>query len=433
MAQALINNLNITKKTELSFKDNSSNAESFDFSKILKLKTAQNKDSQPTELNSSNQTNQNENTISDNKTDLNNNETDILNNEFNNAIQESEIETIIDLSVIKNFNLNENTEENTEENSSDNEITMEETNIEPIITEEGPTMLEDLTKMNDSAVAIIMHSQQISSVIKNTDENNTDSENDNSLNILDSKEQVLNNKNSFKQFDNDISKNVQTTKFSICDNTHTKNEKSSNNKAIDEKIVKELNVEVVNEIENSTNSGSADLMQNQTPQEHSIKAMIQSDSKFESNTTEVKTNNFKPTEMSSAKIIEQISKQLENMYNNSKLNIILNPEKLGKVNLQILNGKDGLMAQFTVTTQDAKDLLMKGLDGLKESLLAHGVSVDDVSVKVEETADNETNEDWTEQEGSRGGNKQQDTGKQKESKKTFEEIISENIENKEIN
>ena len=99
---------------------------------------------------------------------------------------------------------------------------------------------------------------------------------------------------------------------------------------------------------------------------------------------------------------------MEGLYNNSKVNIVLNPESLGKVNIQLINTKDGLTAQFMVTTQDAKDLLMKGLDGLRESLTAHGVGVENVSVKLNNTQKSENNQNWTEQDGSRGGNKGQD-------------------------
>jgi flagellar hook-length control protein FliK len=110
------------------------------------------------------------------------------------------------------------------------------------------------------------------------------------------------------------------------------------------------------------------------------------------------------------------------MVKNSKISMILNPSSLGKVNLQLMNTKEGLMAQFTVISQDVKDILMKGLEGLKESLLAQGVNVDNVSVKLEET-DNEYNPDYTEQENSNSGNRQQNPKQQKENEKTFEELI----------
>jgi len=211
------------------------------------------------------------------------------------------------------------------------------------------------------------------------------------------------------------------------EDTHTKSSNSKSSTAISEQIVKELNVEVLSAQSAETESSMGDLMQNQTPQDHTTRLMIQGEVKFDTiaeaakntNTTQVKTTDITPN-----KIIEQISKQLDGMVNNSKLNMVLNPGTLGKVNLQIMNSKLGLMAQFTVTTQDAKELLLKGLDGLKESLLAQGINVENVSVKLEES-DSEYQFDWTEQEGSKGGNKQQEARKQKDNEKQFEQMMFE--------
>jgi flagellar hook-length control protein FliK len=168
----------------------------------------------------------------------------------------------------------------------------------------------------------------------------------------------------------------------------------------------------------------SDLMQNQSPQEQTARIMIQGDIKYETiasetakNTAQVKTADITPS-----KIIEQISKQLEGMYNTSKLNMVLNPGSLGKVNLQLMNSKDGLIAQFTVTTKEAHELLLKGIDGLKENLLAQGVNFDNVSVKLDEF-ESEYKFDWTEQEGSRGGNKQQNSKKQQEKDIEFDELF----------
>ena len=111
---------------------------------------------------------------------------------------------------------------------------------------------------------------------------------------------------------------------------------------------------------------------------------------------------------------------------------MLNPESLGKVNLQILNTKDGLSAQFTVTTNDARELLMKGIDGLKESLLAQGVNVDNISVKISDTEE-AYNPDWTEQE-SDGGEKGQKQQKQEEKEKgLFEKTIAKTLKNDDSN
>ena len=97
--------------------------------------------------------------------------------------------------------------------------------------------------------------------------------------------------------------------------------------------------------------------------------------------------------------------------------------------MQIINTKEGLSAQFTVTTNEARDILMKGLDGLKESLLTQGVGVDNISVKISETEESSYNQDWTEQENS--GNKHQQSRQQREEKEKglFEKIVAENLKN----
>ena len=200
---------------------------------------------------------------------------------------------------------------------------------------------------------------------------------------------------------------------------------------IDDEQLKELNIESLEAESSETGDNSSDLMNQQSPEEQGVKAMLQTDADF---SLEVKTE-IKPTanvqntaktlsEANPGRIIEQISKQLENMTGGSKVNIVLNPESLGKVSLQLINTKEGLSAQFTVATQDAKNLLMKGLDGLKDTLIAHGVSVDNVSVKMNDTQDTSYNADWTEQEGSRGGNKEQGARKGQQEREDFEQMMS---------
>lgn len=200
---------------------------------------------------------------------------------------------------------------------------------------------------------------------------------------------------------------------------------------IDEDQLKELKIESI-EAETSDSTSEDDIMQNQTPEEQGVKAMLQADADFAEVKTEAKPvqtvqNTTKPTsssEVTSNKIIEQITKQMEGMYNGSKVNMVLNPESLGKVSIQLINTKEGLSAQFTVATQEARNLIMKGLDGLKDTLMSHGVSVDNVSVKINDAQESEYNADWTEQEGSRGGNKEQGSQKEQRGKEQFEQMMS---------
>ena len=202
---------------------------------------------------------------------------------------------------------------------------------------------------------------------------------------------------------------------------------------VDEDTLRELNIESVETDTSSGEEESSDLMQNQTAEEQGIKASLQqADANFgelktDSTQSNVSLQATKPTgnsDVTPSKIIDQISKQMENMNTGSKVNIVLNPESLGKVSVQLINTKEGLSAQFTVATQDARNLILKGLDGLKDTLLTQGVNVDNVTVKLSETQESEYNADWTEQEGSRGGNKEQGSYKGQKEKEKFEEMMS---------
>ena len=200
---------------------------------------------------------------------------------------------------------------------------------------------------------------------------------------------------------------------------------------ISEEELKELNIESVEAETSGSNSGDADLMQHQSAEEQGVKAMIQGEADFSSEikpamqTQAAQNTNAKAVtaEISPSRIIEQITKQMEGI-GNSKVNIVLNPESLGKVSVQLINTKEGLSAQFTVATQEAKNLIMKGLDGLKDTLMSHGVSVDNVTVKLNDTQESEYNADWTEQEGSRGGNKEQNPQREQRDKEQFEKMMS---------
>ena len=450
MTQALLNNLNITQDNSYSTNDNVAKTDTIDFAKIFNKKTADNSsnnqqqtqtnDNTATVFSDTNITTDRTNTVQDNvihsigdlKIDLNSDET--LIKEFENAVQDCIANTIVDLAIIDEdaaiveeedtVAVEEAIAEDVEEiiDNELNQITDE--IIETIITDEDPTMYKELNTLENPTVALMLHSQ-IQTTVKNVvSEKNTETTNEDSVSLLKTNDKDLNNTNLFKQFDNTSSKDI--TQTLTKESPEIKTELPKSNKVLDEKFVKELNVQVV-EAENENGASSNNLMQQQTPQEQVTKIMIQGDVKFDKLQFEaLKTMEVKPTEITANKIIEQITKQLDGMYNNSKLNIVLNPGTLGKVNLHIINSKDGLLAQFTVTTQDAKEILMKGLSGLKESLLSQGISVDNVSVRLEESNDSENNSDWTEQEGSRGGNKQQGSRKnQKEQEKPFEQMMFE--------
>ena len=116
-------------------------------------------------------------------------------------------------------------------------------------------------------------------------------------------------------------------------------------------------------------------------------------------------------------VLAQIHSKLQmmNSTSNAKLTMVLNPESLGKVSIQLINTKDGLTAELQVASQTVKDILDSNLSNLKDTLSAQGVQVNDMSVKVSQS-ENNADMDYTEQEGN-GGNKQEQDKRHQEQEK----------------
>lgn len=197
---------------------------------------------------------------------------------------------------------------------------------------------------------------------------------------------------------------------------------------LDDEKLKELSLE---SIDFETETSAEDSFMQQSPEESGMKALLHNDAgAFDANiekAVEAKPvqSQAKPVEVSSNKIIEQITKQLDKLNSTSKLNIVLNPESLGKVTVQLVKSAEGMSAQFTVSTAEAKEVLMKDLNNLKDTLTAQGVNVENVSVKLNDTQKSSYNQDWTEQEGARGGNKEQKEQQKQKDKNLFEQMIAE--------
>lgn len=73
----------------------------------------------------------------------------------------------------------------------------------------------------------------------------------------------------------------------------------------------------------------------------------------------------------------------------SSINIILKPESIGKVNVNLISNNGVVSAQFTAESRQAADILNKNIDILKQNLSEQGVKIAEISVKVHETASSE--------------------------------------------
>lgn len=362
--------------------------------------------------------------------------------------KEANVETSLDLTLARDINeiisqlkeavenATESIEENVEVEAMTENLTLEELpEVDSLISEaqkeEEAPLEEDPSKQQD-----FVKEHFISYVDNNILQNNKE------INEKEIKAQIEENLSNLEEEINISTEEVVEIVENFADeviSTKTSENNVSNDSefVLEEELIKELKIESIS-AETEGFSGET-LMQNQTPEEYALKAMINQEVepfeiKVEStqnvqNSQNVQQSQAKVIDINPSRIIDQITKHLESLHSNSKVNIVLNPESLGKVNIQLLTTKDGLSAQFTVATQEARDLLMKGLDGLKEALSSQGVGVDNVSVKLAESQKTEYKQDWTEQEDSNGGNKERgQQNREEKDKGLFEKMMAQTLE-----
>ena len=82
-------------------------------------------------------------------------------------------------------------------------------------------------------------------------------------------------------------------------------------------------------------------------------------------------------------ILSQVNAKFEQLQQqaNNKVSIVLQPESLGKVSVEIMNTKDGIIAKMTTDTQQVKELFDKNIESLKSNLSAQGVNVNNIKVE----------------------------------------------------
>lgn len=113
--------------------------------------------------------------------------------------------------------------------------------------------------------------------------------------------------------------------------------------------------------------------------------------------------------LTDSEIISQIHNKLSQLQEQSttKITIVLNPENLGKINLELVNGKDGLTASLTAENAQVKEILDKNLDSLKNNLSNQGVNVNNVTVKIEDASKQSSGNSLSSNQEQNGGENQQ--------------------------
>ena len=89
-------------------------------------------------------------------------------------------------------------------------------------------------------------------------------------------------------------------------------------------------------------------------------------------------------------IMSQLNTKFNDMLQGgqNKVSMILQPENLGKVSVEIVNSKDGIVAKMTTENQQVKELLDKNMEALRSNLSSQGVNVNNIKVECTNESSN---------------------------------------------
>lgn len=201
-----------------------------------------------------------------------------------------------------------------------------------------------------------------------------------------------------------------------------------------QEMIDKTNAKIVNVESSGSKSSNSDLLSKQSPQEQLVKLSLNSDTKTEtqnSSLPNIADTNIQVTvdktinnvqnqtskELSKTDILSQIHNQLDKFGQDegtTKVTIVLKPENLGRISLELVNSKDGLTAKMTTDNAQVKELLDKNLNGLKDTIGSQGVNVSNVSVKLENTQHQSNNEFAYEEHQDRGNQQQSNNPQNKD-------------------
>lgn len=100
--------------------------------------------------------------------------------------------------------------------------------------------------------------------------------------------------------------------------------------------------------------------------------------------------NVQGKELNHSDILSQVNAKFDELQKNgnSKVSIVLRPESLGKVSIEIMNTKEGIIAKMSTDNPQAKEVFDKNMESLKSSLSAQGVNVSNIKVECTHESSN---------------------------------------------
>ncbi len=195
---------------------------------------------------------------------------------------------------------------------------------------------------------------------------------------------------------------------------------TSMDELVDEEMLDELNIT----LKNSSSSVKDVYTSSNTTAEQLIRYAIEGENNFDTRLSAT----LRPTvqtqgevsNSSSKEILAQITEKLTsfNFKSGSKLTIQLSPESMGTVEIKLTHTPDGIKAEMSAASDDARDMLNKNLDDLRDTLQKYGVRLDKVGTTNIATQQSTAHQDYTEQ----GNSQRQQQGQRQQNEKSTKEM-----------
>ena len=251
--------------------------------------------------------------------------------------------------------------------------------------------------------------------IEDLDQENNDGNNVNKNNIIEYTEEQTQDENQSSSFSNNNNESIEleseknlvesdqnieeTTKISdlLKENQveliRTESLKNSNSKELNSKIsnanqgissIQEQAIKLSLEDIQSSSTSKTDLNNIGVS---SNTSSINNQNQVFNKTLESMQNRVNMTQVDSKiDILNQVTNKINssNISLNQKVSVVLRPENLGRLQIEIVNTKDGIVANLTTANYQVKESLDKNIDSLRQSLNSQGVNVNSLNIKVDE-------------------------------------------------
>ena len=324
--------------------------------------------------------------------------------------------------VAENINLNQqeqiqtalqNTDEANVSLSENNTAELKTANLEKTLPEELTTLQKQIAneKITNKQAENVL--QQKSTVVE--EETSKDQQQINKINLEELKK--TDTKITDQAVKQDQSKKPEIlasedvlNKLNAIDKTQIKQPHSENLKPVSEKLADTINNEeakpVITNIQVQTNSSKQDSDgQNQKQNQQELKSninQVQVISSDENNLQKIdlqKTSQFdkilntKQTQTLENSVLNQLKDKISSdiSTNKSQVSIVLRPDNLGKVNINLVSQNGVLTAQITAENTQVKDILTKGLETLRQNMAEQGINVGKMFVNVQESSSSNQN------------------------------------------